>query len=240
MGYDLISARELAARPDIDLHRAIELVEAAARRRSRSRSCASPPKQSAERARPRCDSRECVRARDARLRTAAEIGHNPWPMGALLGYIPSPSSGVIHVGPLTIHLYGLTLLVAILLCVWLTTVRWKRAGRRHRPRHPRHRLGRRLRRRRGARLPRHHLLERGADAEVAGHLRGLEGRARHLGRDPARHDRRRDRRPPRRRQRRPPSWTRSRRASCSPRASAGSATGGTRSSTASRRRCRGA
>ena len=28
VGYDLISARELAVRPDIDLHRAIELVEA--------------------------------------------------------------------------------------------------------------------------------------------------------------------------------------------------------------------
>ena len=28
VGYDVISARELAARPDIDLHQAIELVEA--------------------------------------------------------------------------------------------------------------------------------------------------------------------------------------------------------------------
>ena len=46
----------------------------------------------------------------------------------LVGFIPSPSSGVIHLGPLTIHLYGLTLLVAILACVWLTTIRWKRAG----------------------------------------------------------------------------------------------------------------
>ena len=45
-----------------------------------------------------------------------------------LGYIPSPSSGVVHLGPLTIHLYGVTLLVAILLCVWLTNVRWRRAG----------------------------------------------------------------------------------------------------------------
>jgi prolipoprotein diacylglyceryl transferase len=47
---------------------------------------------------------------------------------AVLGFIPSPSSGVIHLGPVSIHLYGLTLLVAILLCVWLTTVRWKKAG----------------------------------------------------------------------------------------------------------------
>jgi prolipoprotein diacylglyceryl transferase len=49
-------------------------------------------------------------------------------MAAVLGYIPSPSTGVVHIGPISIHLYGLTLLVAILLCVWLTTVRWKRAG----------------------------------------------------------------------------------------------------------------
>jgi prolipoprotein diacylglyceryl transferase len=49
-------------------------------------------------------------------------------MVAVLGFIPSPSSGVIHLGSLTIHLYGLTLLVAILCCVWLTTVRWKRMG----------------------------------------------------------------------------------------------------------------
>jgi prolipoprotein diacylglyceryl transferase len=49
-------------------------------------------------------------------------------MPAVLGYIPSPSSGVLHLGPVTIHLYGLTLLAAILCCVWLTTVRWKRAG----------------------------------------------------------------------------------------------------------------
>jgi prolipoprotein diacylglyceryl transferase len=49
-------------------------------------------------------------------------------VAAPLGYIPSPSSGVVHLGPLTIHFYGLTLLVAILLCVWLTTVRWRAQG----------------------------------------------------------------------------------------------------------------
>jgi prolipoprotein diacylglyceryl transferase len=49
-------------------------------------------------------------------------------MASLLSYIPSPSDGVVHVGPLSIHLYGLTLLVAILACVWLTTYRWKRQG----------------------------------------------------------------------------------------------------------------
>jgi prolipoprotein diacylglyceryl transferase len=46
----------------------------------------------------------------------------------LVASIPSPSSGILNLGPLHIHLYGLTLLVAILACVWLTTYRWKRQG----------------------------------------------------------------------------------------------------------------
>jgi prolipoprotein diacylglyceryl transferase len=46
----------------------------------------------------------------------------------IVASIPSPHTGVINAGPLHIHLYGLTLLVAILACVWLTTVRWKRQG----------------------------------------------------------------------------------------------------------------
>jgi prolipoprotein diacylglyceryl transferase len=49
-------------------------------------------------------------------------------MSAVLGFIPSPSSGVVDLGPITIHLYGLTLLVAILACVWLTSRRWKARG----------------------------------------------------------------------------------------------------------------
>jgi prolipoprotein diacylglyceryl transferase len=46
----------------------------------------------------------------------------------IVASIPSPSSGIVDVGPLHVHLYGLTLLVAILACIWLTTVRWKRMG----------------------------------------------------------------------------------------------------------------
>ena len=49
-------------------------------------------------------------------------------MTALLGFIPSPSSGILKLGPLGIHLYGVTLLVAILACVWLTTRRWQALG----------------------------------------------------------------------------------------------------------------
>ncbi len=46
----------------------------------------------------------------------------------LLGFIPSPSSGVVHVGPLQLHLYGLTLLVAIVAAIALTGRRWVAQG----------------------------------------------------------------------------------------------------------------
>jgi prolipoprotein diacylglyceryl transferase len=47
---------------------------------------------------------------------------------SVVGYIPSPHTGVVHIGPLQLHMYGLTLLVAILLCIWLTGRRWTRLG----------------------------------------------------------------------------------------------------------------
>ena len=49
-------------------------------------------------------------------------------MGAVLASIPSPPTGVYHVGPLTIHMYGVVLLLAIAAAVWLTGVRWVRWG----------------------------------------------------------------------------------------------------------------
>src|SRR5262249_43445013 len=50
-------------------------------------------------------------------------------MGAhVLGSIPSPSHGTVSLGPLTVHMYGLTLLVAIGACMWLTGGRWTRRG----------------------------------------------------------------------------------------------------------------
>jgi prolipoprotein diacylglyceryl transferase len=42
--------------------------------------------------------------------------------------IPSPHQGTVTVGPLTIHLYGLTLLVAIGACIWITGRRWLARG----------------------------------------------------------------------------------------------------------------
>jgi prolipoprotein diacylglyceryl transferase len=46
----------------------------------------------------------------------------------MLGYIPSPHTGVVHIGPLQLHMYGLTLLVAILAAIALTGRRWVRLG----------------------------------------------------------------------------------------------------------------
>jgi len=47
---------------------------------------------------------------------------------ALIASIPSPANGSIDLGPVTIHMYGLTLLVAIIACIGLTGLRWTRAG----------------------------------------------------------------------------------------------------------------
>src|SRR5881398_3891480 len=46
----------------------------------------------------------------------------------MLAYIPSPHTGTIDLGPVTIHMYGLMLLLAIAACIWLTGVRWVRRG----------------------------------------------------------------------------------------------------------------
>ena len=47
---------------------------------------------------------------------------------AVLASIPSPATGVYHLGPFTIHLYGLMLLLAIAACIALTGRRWVRWG----------------------------------------------------------------------------------------------------------------
>jgi prolipoprotein diacylglyceryl transferase len=46
----------------------------------------------------------------------------------LLASIPSPESSTIDIGPLSIHFYGLTLLVAIAAAVVVTGIRWTRRG----------------------------------------------------------------------------------------------------------------
>jgi prolipoprotein diacylglyceryl transferase len=47
---------------------------------------------------------------------------------ALLASIPSPSNGELELGPLTLHAYGLTLLLAIAAAIALTGIRWRRRG----------------------------------------------------------------------------------------------------------------
>ena len=50
------------------------------------------------------------------------------PVSSLLASIPSPSSGVVELGPLTLRGYGIMLLLGILGAVWLTGRRWTRSG----------------------------------------------------------------------------------------------------------------
>jgi phosphatidylglycerol---prolipoprotein diacylglyceryl transferase len=49
-------------------------------------------------------------------------------VSALIASIPSPSSGELELGPISIHAYGLMLLLAIAAYIWLTGVRWLRQG----------------------------------------------------------------------------------------------------------------
>ncbi|HKY12135.1 MAG TPA: prolipoprotein diacylglyceryl transferase [Gaiellaceae bacterium] len=47
----------------------------------------------------------------------------------MIASIPSPSNGFFEIGPVTIHMYGLTLLLAIAVCIVVTGLRWtKRPG----------------------------------------------------------------------------------------------------------------
>ena len=49
-------------------------------------------------------------------------------MSSLVASFPSPSGGTIEIGPLTIHMYGITLLVAIVCAIGLSGLRWTRRG----------------------------------------------------------------------------------------------------------------
>ena len=49
-------------------------------------------------------------------------------MSALVASIPSPSSGVVDLGPISLHMYGVMLLVAIAAAIALTGYRWTRLG----------------------------------------------------------------------------------------------------------------
>src|SRR5919202_934892 len=46
----------------------------------------------------------------------------------MLASIPSPHTGVVDLGPVALHMYGVMLLVAIAACIALTGYRWVRLG----------------------------------------------------------------------------------------------------------------
>jgi prolipoprotein diacylglyceryl transferase len=45
-----------------------------------------------------------------------------------LAYIPSPASGVAHIGPLAVHAYGVCIALGVLAAVWLSNRRWSEKG----------------------------------------------------------------------------------------------------------------
>jgi len=49
-------------------------------------------------------------------------------MPSLISTIPSPSSGVLHIGPLTVHAYGVCIALGVLAAVWLFGRRWAARG----------------------------------------------------------------------------------------------------------------
>jgi prolipoprotein diacylglyceryl transferase len=46
----------------------------------------------------------------------------------MLAYIPSPSHGILHIGPLALHAYGLMLAIGVLAAAKIADVRWGRTG----------------------------------------------------------------------------------------------------------------
>jgi len=50
------------------------------------------------------------------------------PVPSVLASFPSPSSGTLDLGPLTIHMYGIMLLAGIAAAIGLTGLRWTRRG----------------------------------------------------------------------------------------------------------------
>ena len=52
----------------------------------------------------------------------------PTELGTVLASIPSPSTGVIDIGPLSIHAYGLMIALGVVAAVWLTGRRFEERG----------------------------------------------------------------------------------------------------------------
>ena len=50
------------------------------------------------------------------------------PVTTILGFIPSPSKGILHLGPLPLHAYGLCLALGVLVAVGIAERRWEARG----------------------------------------------------------------------------------------------------------------
>src|SRR5580704_19473508 len=46
----------------------------------------------------------------------------------MLAYIPSPTHGIVHIGPLALHAYGLMLAIGVLVAAKIAEIRWRRTG----------------------------------------------------------------------------------------------------------------
>jgi prolipoprotein diacylglyceryl transferase len=46
----------------------------------------------------------------------------------IFGFIPSPSKGILHLGPIPLHAYGLCLAVGVLVASWIAERRWVARG----------------------------------------------------------------------------------------------------------------
>ena len=50
------------------------------------------------------------------------------PVTTIFGFIPSPSKGILHLGPLPLHAYGLCLAIGVLVAAWIAERRWEAKG----------------------------------------------------------------------------------------------------------------
>src|SRR4051812_50170916 len=46
----------------------------------------------------------------------------------ILGFIPSPETGILHVGPIPLHAYGLCLAIGVLVAATVAERRWEAKG----------------------------------------------------------------------------------------------------------------
>lgn len=55
-------------------------------------------------------------------------GYAVWSQNMSVAYLPSPSRGVWHLGPLPVRAYALCIVLAVIVAVWMTSRRYLRAG----------------------------------------------------------------------------------------------------------------